>query len=152
MLKHRLSSDDLENDYTLIAIHSNTEPYKLAFEINQKLKIQLKRCSYDVSFDGNSSMFNLYKHISETYNTKLYLILNKSIGEKKIKDKLLFENLSESFFLIPELKKVEYLLKIEGGGFNIQNLLRKLNELDSIISCYRAKITSTKSKYNLIFE
>ena len=78
MLKHRLSSDDLENDYTLIAIHSNTEPYKLAFEINQKLKIQLKRCSYDVSFDGNNSMFRLYKHISETYNTKLYLILNKS--------------------------------------------------------------------------
>ena len=152
MLKHRLSSDDLENDYTLIAIHSNTEPYKLAFEINQKLKIQLKRCSYDVSFDANNSMFDLYKHISETYNTKLYLILNKSIGEKKIKDQLLFENLSESFFLIPELKKVEYLLKIEGGGFNIQNFLRKLNELDSIISCYRAKITAAKSKYNLIFE
>ena len=123
MLKHRLSSDDLENDYTLIAIHSNTEPYKLAFEINQKLEIQLKRCSYDVSFDGNNSMFNLYKHISETYNTKLYLILNKSIREKKIKDKLLFEN-----------------------------LLKKLNELDSVISCYRAKITATKSKYNLIFE
>ena len=152
MLKHRLSSDDLENDYTLIAIHSNTEPYKLAFEINQKLKIQLKRCSYDVSFDGNSSMFDLYKHISETYNTKLYLILNKSISEKKIKDQLLFENLSESFFLIPELKKVEFLIKIEGGGFNIQNLLKKLNELDSVISCYKAKITAAKSKYNLIFE
>jgi len=152
MLKHRLSSDDLENDYTLIAIHSNTEPYKLAFEINQKLKIQLKRCSYDVSFDENNSMFDLYKHISETYNTKLYLILNKSVSERKIKDQLLFENLSESFFLIPELKKVEFLLKIEGGGFNIQNLLKKLNELDSIISCYRAKITAAKSKYNLIFE
>ena len=152
MLKHRLSSDDLENDYTLIAIHSNTDPYKLAFEINQKLKIQLKRCSYDVCFDGNNSMFDLYKHISETYNTKLYLILNKSISEKKVKDQLLFDNLSESFFLIPELKKVEYLLKIEGGGFNIKNLLRKLNELDSIISCYRAEITAAKSKYNLIFE
>ena len=97
-------------------------------------------------------MFDLYKHTSETYNTKLYLILNKSLGEKKIKDQLLFDNLSESFFLIPELKKVEYLLKIEGGGFNIQNLLRKLNELDSIISCYKAKIKTTKSKYNLIFE
>ena len=97
-------------------------------------------------------MFDLYKHISETYNTKLYLILNKSVSERKIKDQLLFENLSESFFLIPELKKVEFLLKIEGGGFNIQNLLKKLNELDSIISCYRAKITAAKSKYNLIFE
>ena len=152
MLKHRLSSDDLENDYTLIAIHSNTETYKLAFEINQKLKIQLKRCRCDVTFDGNNSMFDLYKHISETYNTKLYLISNKSISEKKINDQLLFQNLSESFFLIPELKKVEFLLKIEGGGFNIQNLLKKLNELDSIISCYRAKITAAKSKYNLIFE
>ena len=152
MLKHRLSSDDLENDYKLIAIHSNTEPYKLAFEINQKLGIQLKRCSYDVSFDGNNSMFDLYKHVSETYNTKLYLILNKSFSERKIKDQLLFENLSESSFLIPELKKVEYLLKIEGGGFNLQNLLRKLNKLDSIISCYRAEITAVKSKYNLIFE
>ena len=152
MLTHRLSSDDLENDYTLIAIHSNTEPYKLAFEINQKLKIQLKRCSYDVSFDGNNSMFDLYKHTSETYNTKLYLILNKSLGEKKIKDQLLFKNLSESSFLIPELKKVEYFLKIEGGNFNIKTLLNRLIEIDNIISCYRTKITATKSKYNLIFE
>ena len=152
MLKHRLSSDDLENDYTLIAIHSNTETYKLAFEINQKLKIQLKRCRCDVTFDGNNSMFDLYKHISETYNTKLYLISNKSISEKKIKNQLLFENLSESSFLIPELKKVEYLLKIEGGGFNVQNLLLKLNEIRSVISCYRTRITATKSKYNLIFE
>ncbi len=152
MSLHKLSPDDLVNDYTLIAIHSNIEPYKLAFEINQKLKIQLKRCSYDVSFERNNSMFHLYKHMSETYNTKLYLILNKSVSEKKIKGQLLFENLSESSFLIPELKKVEYLLKIEGGGFNVQNLLRKLNELGSIISCYRAKITAAKSKYNLIFE
>ena len=80
------------------------------------------------------------------------VVIIRETMEKKIKDKLLFENLSESFFLIPELKKVEFLLKIEGGGFNIQNLLKKLNELDSIISCYRAKITAAKSKYNLIFE
>ena len=80
------------------------------------------------------------------------MILNRSFNEKKIQGQLLFENLSESSFLIPELKKVEYLLKIGGGGFNIQNLLRKLNELDSIISCYKAKIKTTKSKYNLIFE
>ena len=152
MTVHRLSSDELENDYTLIAIHSNTEPFKLAFEINQKIKIQLKRCSYDLSFDGNDSVFDLYKHSSETYNTKLFLILNKSFNEKKIKDQLLFKNLSESSFLIPELKKVEYLLKIEGGGFNNKSLLRKLNELDSIISCYRVQISGAKSKYNLIFE
>ena len=149
---YRLNSNDLENDYSLIAIHSNVEPYKLAFEINQKLKIQLKRCSYDVSFENNNSIFDLYKHSSETYNTKLYFVLNKSFNERKFKGPLFFENLSESSFLIPELKKVEYFLKIEGGGFNIKTLLNKLNEIDTIISCYRTKVTAAKSKYNLIFE
>lgn len=149
---YRLSSDDLENDYTLIGIHSNIETYKLAFKINQKLKIQLKRCSYDISFKDKNSIFDLYKHSSETYNTKLYLILNKSFNERKIRGQLLFENLSESSYLIPELKKVEYFLKIEGGNFNIKTLLNRLIEIDNIISCYRTKITATKSKYNLIFE
>ena len=60
MLKHRLSSDDLENDYTLIAIHSNTEPYKLAFEINQKLNyINLGHIFFDkFGLEVKSSFFS----------------------------------------------------------------------------------------------
>ena len=149
---HRLSSDDLEKDYKLIAIHSDIEPYKLAFEINKKLKIQLKRSSFDLSFKNKSSIFDLYKHISEVFNTKLYLILNKSTDKKKTEGQLLFENFDEQSFLIPELRKAQYLLKIEGGGFDIDNLLKKLNEIDNVISSYRTEISSIKSKYNLIFE
>jgi len=149
---HRLSSDDLEKDYKLIAIHSDIEPYKLAFEINKKLKIQLKRSSFDLSFKNKSSIFDLYKHISEVFNTKLYLILNKSTDKKKTEGQLLFENFDEQSFLIPELRKAQYLLKIEGGGFDIDNLLKKLNEIDNVISTYRTEVSSIKSKYNLIFE
>ena len=149
---HRLSSDDLEKDYKLIAIHSDIEPYKLAFEINKKLKIQLKRSSFDLSFKNKGSVFDLYKHISEVFNTKLYLILNKSTDKKKIEGQLLFENVDEQLYLIPELRKAQYLLKIEGGGFDIDNLLKKLNEIDNVISSYRTEISSIKSKYNLIFE
>ena len=149
---HRLSSDDLEKDYKLIAIHSDIEPYKLAFEINKKLKIQLKRSSFDLSFKNKSSIFDLYKHISEVFNTKLYLILNKSTDKKKIEGQLLFENFDEQSYLIPELSKAQYLLKIEGGGFDVDDLLKKLNEIDNVISSYRAEISSIKSKYNLIFE
>ena len=149
---HRLSSDDLEKDYKLIAIHSDIEPYKLAFEINKKLKIQLKRSSFDLSFKNKGSVFDLYKHISEVFNTKLYLILNKSTDKKKIEGQLLFENVDEQSYLIPELRKAQYLLKIEGGGFDIDNLLKKLNEIDNVISSYRTEISSIKSKYNLIFE
>ena len=150
---HKLSASDFESDYTLIAIHSQSEPYKLAYEINLKLNTNLKKSSFDISFKNKVSIFDLYKHESEIYNTKLYLISNKSIEkENQAKNKLLFNEYSISSFLIPELKKAEFLIKIEGGGFNIDSLLIKLNKIDSIVSCYRASINNVKSKYNLIFE
>tara|TARA_B100001559_G_scaffold241856_1_gene204860 strand:- start:1451 stop:1912 length:462 start_codon:yes stop_codon:yes gene_type:complete len=150
---HKLSSSDFESDYTLIAIHSQSEPFKLAYEINLKLNTKLKKSSFDISFKNKVSVFDLYKHESEIYNTKLYLISNKSIEKKnQAKNKLLFNEYSISSFLIPELKKVEFLMKIEGGGFNIDSLLIKLNKIDSVVSCYRASIKNVKSKYNLIFE
>ena len=150
---HKLSASDFESDYALIAIHSQSEPYKLAYEINLKLNTSLKKSSFDISFKNKVSIFDLYKHESEIYNTKLYLISNKSIEkENQTKNKLLFNEYSISSFLIPELKKAEFLIKIEGGGFNIDSLLIKLNKIDSIVSCYRASINNVKSKYNLIFE
>ena len=150
---HKLSSSDFESDYTLIAIHSQSEPYKLAYEINLKLNTSLKKSSFDISFKNKVSVFDLYKHESEIYNTKLYLISNKSIEkENQSKNKLLFNDYSISSFLIPELKKAEFLMKIEGGGFNIDSLILKLNKIDSVVSCYRASINNVKSKYNLIFE
>ena len=150
---HKLSASDFESDYTLIAIHSQSEPYKLAYEINLKLNTNLKKSSFDISFKNKVSIFDLYKHESEIYNTKLYLISNKSIEkESQAKNKLLFNEYSISSFLIPELKKAEFLIKIEGGGFNIDSLLIKLNKIDSVVSCYRASINNVKSKYNLIFE
>ena len=150
---HKLSASDFESDYTLIAIHSQSEPYKLAYEINLKLNTSLEKSSFDISFKNKLSVFDLYKHESEIYNTKLYLISNKSIEkENQAKNKLLFNEYSISSFLIPELKKAEFLIKIEGGGFNIDSLLIKLNKIDSVVSCYRASINNVKSKYNLIFE
>ena len=152
MAIHKINSSDLESDYTLIAIHSNAEPYKLAFEVNLKLKTKLEKSPFDITFGGDNSIFELYKHVSETYNTILYLISNKSYEKAKVDSPSLFDNLFVSKYLIPELKKAEYLIKIEGGGFKIDSLIKKLNEIDLIVSCYSAKINNNKSKYNLIFE
>ncbi len=152
MTVHKLNSAELENDYNLIAVHSNAEPYKLAFEINLKLKTKLTKSLFDITFKGNRSVFELYKHVSETYNTKLFLISNKSSDESKAVTPSLFENFSISNHLVPELKKAQFLIKIEGGGFKIESLIKKLNQIDLIVSCYSAKINNNKSKYNLIFE
>ena len=75
MTFHKISSSDFESDYLLIAIHSNSQSYKLAFEINLKLKTKLKKSNYDISFKNDNSVFEIYKHESETYNTRLYFCL-----------------------------------------------------------------------------
>jgi len=152
MAIHKINSSDLEEDYVLIAIHCNSEPYKLAFEINLKLKTKLEKSVLDISFKGDNSIFELYKHMSETYNTRLYLISNKSKNNTDLNVQSLFHDLSISTFLVPELKKADFLLKIEGGGFKIESLLKKLNEISSVISSYTVSVNSDKSKYNLIFE
>ena len=152
MAIHKINSSDLEEDYVLIAIHCNSEPYKLAFEINLKLKTKLEKSVLDISFKGDHSVFELYKHLSETYNTRLYLISNKSKNNTDHSVQSLFDNLSISTFLVPELKKADFLLKIEGGGFKIERLLKKLNEISSVVSSYTVSVNSDKSKYNLIFE
>ena len=152
MAIHKINSSDLEEDYVLIAIHCNSEPYKLAFEINLKLKTKLEKSVLDISFKGDNSIFELYKHISETYNTRLYLISNKSKNNTDLNMQSLFDDFSISTFLVPELKKADFLLKIEGGGFKIESLLKKLNEISSVVSSYTVSVNSDKSKYNLIFE
>ena len=152
MAIHKINSSDLEEDYILIAIHCNSEPYKLAFEINLKLKTKLKKSALDISFKGDNSIFELYKHISETYNTRLYMISNKCKNNTGFSVLSLFDNLSISTFLVPELRKADFLLKIEGGGFRIESLLKKLNEIRSVISSYTVSVNCVKSKYNLIFE
>ena len=152
MAIHKINSSDLEEDYVLIAIHCGSEPYKLAFEINLKLKTKLEKSVIDISFNGDNSIFELYKHISETYNTRLYLISNKSKNNTDLNMQSLFDDFSISTFLVPELKKADFLLKIEGGGFKIESLLKKLNEISSVISSYTVSVNSDKSKYNLIFE
>ena len=152
MAIYKINSSDLEDEYVLIAIHCNSEAYKLAFEINLKLKTKLKKSVLDIYFKGDNSVFELYKHISETYNTRLYLISNKSKNNTDLGVQSLFDNLSISTFLVPELKKADFLLKIEGGGFKIESLLKKLNEISSVISSYTVTVNSDKSKYNLIFE
>ena len=152
MLVHKLNSNDFEGNYVLIAIHCNNELFKLAFELNRRLKIQLKKLNSDLAFEDKGPVFESFKHESELYNTKIHLLSNVSTGQSLSDKNLLFNNYSVSRFLIPELKKAEYLLKIEGGGFNISNLIEKVNKIPMVVSAYMTETNKLKSKYNLIFE
>jgi len=152
MGKLKLNHFALDDDFHLIAIHSSSEIFKIAFEINKRLKVSLKRIE-DISYENKKAYHTIYKYESLKYDSKMFLFSNKSaLEENQISQGLLFQDLSQLNFILSEFPKAEYFLKIEQGEFDITWLIDNLKMCSSILSCYKVKIQNEKSKYNLIFE
>ena len=152
MASKKLNHLEIEEDFKLIGIHSQLEAYKLAFNLNKSLKISLKAFDYKIKIDKTEFVFEMFKHLSEVYNTKIYLFSNKSFGNIKPLEINLFENIDSKLYLIDEKKNIDFFLKIEGGNFNYNSLISKINEVTLVQACYLVNLKSQKSKYNLIFE
>ena len=152
MASRKLNHLEIEEEFKLIGIHSQLEAYKLAFNLNKSLKISLKVFDYKIKIDKAEFVFEMFKHLSEIYNTKIYLFSNKSFGNIKPIELNLFENIDSKLYLIDEKKNIDFFLKIEGGNFNYNSLIRKINEVTLVQACYLVNLKSQKSKYNLIFE
>ena len=152
MGKLKLNHFALDDNFHLIAIHSNCEIFKIAFEINNRLKVSLKRIE-DISFKDKKAYHSIYKYESLKYDSKMFLFSNKStLQENQSSQELLFQDLSQLNFILSEFPKAEYFLKIEQGEFDITWLLNNLKLCSNILSCYKVEIKNEKSKYNLIFE
>mgnify|MGYP001268140828 CR=1 FL=1 len=152
MALRKLKHIEIEDDFKLIGIHCQLDGYKLAFNLNKFLRISLENFDYKIVIDNVECAFEMFKHKSETYNTKIYLFSNKSFGNIQSYEPNLFDNINSNVYLIDEKKSIDFFLKIEGGSFNYTSLMNKINEIPMVQSCYLINLKSQKSKYNLIFE
>jgi len=161
MATHKLMIDDFVSvDYGLIAIHSSLEDYRLAYFINRHLELRLERCPRDVSFkrkDGES-FFSRYLFEDDTNDAAWSLIQNKnSMVSTHTNNTSLFagEGLmgTSSALFIPELKTVDYILKIEDTESDaaIDNAVTGLLAIKYIATAYKIDHYKLKSKNNLIF-
>jgi len=151
----QLLSFDLEDDYLLIGIHSTEEDYRLAYLLNNHLKFKLTRHKIHLDFQDSTAEFPLFEYKDEANFINYYLINNKYIElvDNQYKEGLFGGNYSTTSYLIPEKKKVDFFLKIDGCGKEdfIQNLVLELNKISQIITSYAIETTTLKSKENLIF-
>ena len=158
----KLQIDDFDEiDYDLIAIHSVLEDYRLAYLINQKLPILLNKSKEEVEIhtkegDAFFSKFTFSDFLNDVQWT---LIPNKNeiIVKKKSTGQNLFLNeqveIATKIYLLSELKKVDYFLKIENnkGDTDINQVLKSIHSIDRIAAVYIVDPKKIKSKNNLIF-
>lgn len=161
MVHHKLDmGDELEEPYTLLALHCSEEEYKIAYLLNQNLNTRFKRRRQDIDFtvQGKTVTFPIYDYQDQLSYSQYYLVANKCrTVEQPIPnvESLFPESGSEkNHYLLPELKKADYFIKIYSDFemVPLQNLVSKINGIPQVVSAYVVAQTAIKSKNNLIFD
>lgn len=159
----RLNIDDFEiADYHLIAIHTTLEEYRLAYFINKYVSVKLQK--KDVEIQVNSKELKktiIERFIFEDEKNDIFwsLIKNKNMiypSEESKENGLLINsifNFSSEFYLLPELKTVDFLLKIENADMvlNLSKVVKQIKEIERINMVYSVDLNKVKAKNNLIF-
>ncbi|NCT17699.1 MAG: IPExxxVDY family protein [Flavobacteriaceae bacterium CG_4_8_14_3_um_filter_34_10] len=149
----------LEDDYSLIAIHCQEEDYNLAFLLNKYLNLNLKKKAnnLDINHKGAPISFPLFEYVDEKSHSTIYLLGNtyKSKNQKITSAGSLFEEHYEekTYFLIPEFKKINFLIKIcsDNPKYIEKKLLAEILKLPLVITAYALDYTTLKSNQNLNF-
>lgn len=138
MAKYKLTWED-DFDFDLIGICSSNSDYRLCWGINKALSIQLTKAE-DYSIKDKKWGENYYSFYEfeneETFET-YHLIKNQSFTFKK---------------LIPEQDKIDYFLIIKNNyDTDINDLVTRLKQVESILTAFVFDPNEIKSKSNLVF-
>ena len=124
------------------------------------MKLKRKQTDLDFSTEGLLITFPLYDFEDVHKYTHFYLIANKCKSVEaglQSSGGLFAEMVSEKstvHYLLPELKKVDYFLKIysDFDTVPLRKFLSEINEIKQIISAYIVETEHIKAKNNLIFD
>ena len=154
MAKYVLKVPVDQDDTAVFAIHSEWPYYQLLFFLNRELKLQLKRQKDDLEF-GQGYFFPWFAFDHQKHFSRYTLIQNKLKTGVNIQAELnLFADnrFEEIYHVLPEYKRIDYLLKVEGESEEqLTLLLEKLKQLDQIVMAYALNSQLIKSKTNLIY-
>ena len=125
-------------DFELIGICSHAKDYRLSWEMNKALELDLvKGDNYDLSVKGEKQSYSFFNFIDEENLVEYYLINNRTVNG----------------ILIPEEKKSDYFLLIRGvlRGGQKESLVKGIAEIKNVLTTYEIEVKSLKSKSNLLF-
>lgn len=137
MAKLVLSFQENEFDFGLLAISTHIKDYRICWEINNFIGLDLQR-SDDLELKTSSGIasFSFFSYYNEDTNISVYLLGNRSTGG----------------LLIPEKKQADFFLIIKDATEDYHNeKLIELKKLPNILAVYSLNPLELKSKNNLLF-
>jgi len=142
MRKRKLEAE-FDYNFILFGLISALKEYKLAWLLNSKLDLQLDKTK-DIEIDFlKSQNLIISNYLFETEHSSFRLLKNKSADQ--------FDD--NRAFLIPELKRFDYLILVQGfdDTFSTKDLKNELSSISSVQYVQHFDVEDLKSKENLIF-
>lgn len=156
MQSYSLEIDEYSDDnYYLIGIHSVLEDYRMAFLLNKFFKFNFKKASYslDVKNENFNSFYSIFEYTNKELALDWFLINNSYKAVAKSTNSGLFNESEIITHLLPEKKRIDYFLKIEGDADSeyIEESIKKINTISQVLTSYEIQTNTLKSKNFLIF-
>ncbi len=142
-MKKNIIENSYDTDFELIGLVCNKKDYKLAWYLNKHLNIRLvKRRNVKLHFTDKTSIL-ISNYLSQKEHITFELIQNKLLSLASV----------ESKYLIPELNKFDFLLKIRDMTDEItaENVSIRIREIPIVEYAMKLKFDSLKSKDNLLY-
>lgn len=142
-MKKRKLEVKVDYSFSLVGIISPLKEYKFAWLLNKKLDIELdKTQDIEIEFLKNRNLI-ISNYIHETEHSSFKLMKNKSVdlyGDNPV-------------FIVPELKRFDYIIVVQGfeDSFSDQELKKMISSIISVQYVQLFSVESLKSKENLIF-
>jgi hypothetical protein len=128
-------------DFTLIGISAHEHDYRLTWNVNKKLGLNLIKIN-------DLEIFNKKLNTQQSFSLYAYQ------DEDSLLDYHLISNKCENGFLIKELQNLDFFLKITGEGYDttfINQLVKQLKEADQVISAFYIDNNSIKQPSRFLF-
>lgn len=157
MKVHKIEIEDFDDtDYGLIGLTTTSEDYSLAFSINQKFNISLKRQKYDHPSSGTDvdNGFSVYEFTDSKDNLSWSLVQNQRWIEVIETRVSLFNETQKKIYLFPEYKNIDFFLKIEGLESDkklLHEIITQIKQISKVAASFLVDTDAIKSKFNLKF-
>ena len=138
-----------ENNFSLIAVHSSCEAYRLAFLLNSECQCRFTHTKFKKEGLEADFYFINYEWIDLIKGIEIRLFSNRCL---KFRDKLQKGNglfdipETKELYLVQDLKDVDYIIKID-SGIEGQTMIEKMESIDQV--SYRYLIDQSKMKVDL---
>lgn len=154
-----LEIEEEEEQACLIALYSSREIFRIAYQLNRVLGINLKREEKDIDFikDETISLFPLYRFYDEESLAEYFFVPNRATKQTAtmVDQGPLFHKQDNQYnyyaYLVPELKRVDYFFKIEGTD-EASDFIDKIKTIKQVSAVFPVEKSSLKSYINLIFD